>query len=118
MDTQTTTDLDHKIESRHLDSVSIGIMTISTIIIVGMFGILQLTGESDPEYWAQPWLVAIGGAAVPAYVLTLAFGSRVILSSTLQQKAQDIQALILTFFMEGMLVGITATLTILTRIEG
>ena len=69
-------------ENRHWDTVAIGIMTIATIIVAGMCGLLGFSSSessSGAVKTANTVRVLFAAFALPSYIFCLGFGTDVIM---------------------------------------
>ncbi len=105
---------------RHWDTISIGMMTLATAVIAGMFGLLGL-GNVSRKVSPDLAEVAILMAAVVAALLYLAclmYGTNAILdtSSSGDAKFTSARRLIHTFYVMAAIVVLVAGLTIAYRL--
>ncbi len=111
-----------KAERRHLDNVCTGVMTIATIVIVGMFAILQTANELGTDRSGllgilSNAIIPIAISAVASYVWCMTFGCLSMLSACVREKQKNLQLLIIAFLTQGFLVSIMAALAIMSNLE-
>ena len=110
-------------ENRHWDTVAIGIMTIATIIVVGMFGLLGFSGGESASGAARTVnavKLLLAAFALPAYIFCLGFGTDVIMdvSGIPGRKIAKCRHLINTFLVTAVMVGLVAALTVIGQLDG
>ena len=116
-------------ESRHRDTISIGVMSIATVVLIGMFGLLEIAGSVDASKItddiaksfidaANTLIPAFGTFAVLLYVWCVISGTDAITNAyghqfDLSRRRHTVAIALL----QGMvvLVGSIAGLTIVAR---
>ena len=61
---------DQAAESRHRDTISIGVMSIDTVVLIGMFGLLEIAGSvavKDVTNEKAKSLVEVANSLIPAF---------------------------------------------------
>ena len=109
-------------QKRHWDSVSIGMMTLATAIVAGMFGLLGLGNvpRNAPPDLAEAVVLLAAAVAVLLYLLCLTFGANALLdtSNSGDAKFAMTRRLIQTFYVMVVFVVVVACLTIIYQLGG
>ena len=105
-------------ERRHLDTLAIGIMTLATVIVAGMFGLLGFaTWDNEGSDQLIEWVIAASGAgAAVAYFVCVTTGVDV-LNDVSPDKLQKFRALTNGFLFTAGTVVIVAALVIISRLN-
>ena len=108
-------------ENRHWDTVAIGIMTIATIVVVGLFGLLGFsTAEfsSGTASTVNAVKLLLAAFALPSYILCLGYGTDAIIdvSGIPERKIAKCRYLIYTFLITAGMVGSVAALTVIGQL--
>ena len=108
-------------ENRHWDTICLGIMTLATVIIVGMFGLLSLGASLTPE--TEPFRLAIAFPSITAlffYLWCLLLGIAAIRerSRDRQRKLSKCDNLFVVFFFTTIVVAMVAAFAIMLPFRG
>lgn len=120
---------DQAAESRHRDTISIGVMSMATVVLIGMFGLLEIAGSVEVEDLADDQAKSLVGGAnslIPAfstfvillYVWCVISGTDAIINAYNRQFGLSRRRHVVAMWVfQGMvvLVGTIAGLTIMVR---
>ena len=123
------TDNDLATERRHRETIVVGLTSATTIVLVGMFGLLEIVGDVEVAEQTQDWvqglakatdraMPAVGALAVLLYVWAVVAGTDAITHSLNNQPNSaetQYRTSILVFQSVFVVVGIVAGLAITTR---
>jgi len=107
-------------ESRHWDNVCIGLMTLETLVVVGMFGLLGFGGATKDALSSEiRWVISLAaiGASL-TYLLCIGSGIEAIFNTTLSPagKLAKCRTLAIQFLVTIGFVILVACVTVVSHL--